>query len=87
MTLYTTITLLDCHGLEVMCCRSAESFSAADYLAWLNEIHSSYRADLEEKLSAMDSLQYTTISSAHVCAVWEREPVRSYESQCVELNF
>ena len=37
-------------GLETLCRKTAESFSTADYLGWLNETHCSYRADLEEKL-------------------------------------
>ena len=57
-----------------MCKRTHESFSPADYLASLNELHASYRADLEEKLSAMDSLNYSTESLNHVCVVWRREP-------------
>ena len=57
-----------------MCHKTAESFSAADYLGWLNETHCSYRADLEEKLSALDTLKYTTECLRHVCTIWEREP-------------
>ena len=61
-------------GLEAVCHKTAESFSEADYLGWLNETHCSYRTDLEEKLSALDTLKYTTESLGLVCAMWEKEP-------------
>ena len=69
------MTLSERSGLKEMSCRTAESFSGADYLTWLNDIHCCYRADLEEKLSAVDTLEYTTQSAGQVCAVWDREPV------------
>ena len=64
-------------SLETVCQRTAESFSAADYLAWLNETHYSYRADLEEKLSVLDTLKYMGESLEHVCAVWRRESAQN----------
>lgn len=66
-------------GLEVSCNRTAESFSAADHIALLNELHCAYRVDLEEKLSAMEILEYSSDSLVHVCRVWEREPQISEE--------
>ena len=66
--------LLGCCGLEMICQRTAERFSASDYLAWLNKTHCDYRADLEEKLSVLDTLKYTGESLEHVCAVWRTEP-------------
>ena len=67
-------------GLETLCHKTAESFSAADYLGWLNEIHCSYRVDLEEKLSALDTLEYTTECLGRVCMIWEQEPGNHFTS-------
>jgi hypothetical protein len=54
----------------------AKSFSAVDYLVWLKETHCSYRADLEEKLSVLDTLKYTSESLECVSALWKTEPVQ-----------
>ena len=65
--------LLGVQGLEASCQRSATTFSLADYPSWLRQLHCAYSYDLEERLSALQSVQYTSECMGHVCGVWERE--------------
>ena len=67
------ITLPGVQGLEASCQRSATTFSLADYLSWLRQLHCAYRHDLEEKLSVLQSVQYTSECMGHMCSVWGRE--------------
>jgi len=60
-------------GLEASCQSSATSFSLETYASWLRQLHCSYSCDLEDKLAALQSLQYTSECLGHVCGVWERE--------------
>lgn len=67
------ITLPGVQGLEASCQRSATTFSLADYLSWLKQLHCAYSYDLEEKLSVLQSVQYTSECMGHMCSVWGRE--------------
>ena len=60
-------------GLEASCQSSATSFSLGTYASWLRQLHCSYSCDLEDKLAALQALQYTSECLGHVCGVWERE--------------
>lgn len=60
-------------GLEAPCQSSATSFSLGTYPSWLRQLHCSYSCDLEDKLAALQSLQYTSECLGHVCGVWERK--------------
>ena len=60
-------------GLEASCQSSATNFSLGTYPFWLRQLHFSYSCDLEDKLAALQSLQYTSECLGHVCGVWERD--------------
>ena len=61
-------------GLEFTCGRTAEEFSQGDHTHWLRQLHSAYRANLEEKSRAIQDLCYTSTSLAHICSVWDKKP-------------
>ena len=54
--------------------RTAKTFSLADHVSWLRQLHCAYRSDFDEKMAVLQSLQYTSESMSYVCGVWEKRP-------------
>lgn len=61
-------------GLAFARKRTAMEFSQADHTHWVRQLHSAYRADLQEKSESLQKLRYNVRSLSDVLSVWDSEP-------------
>ena len=61
-------------GLEVCCSRTVVHFSQGERCQWLQQLYSSYRANIEEKCKVLNELRYTGESVGRTSKIWSENP-------------